>query len=68
MKIVAIGALLSALISNAAFAQTVMPAAVPGSEDEPQTIVGGRPEGQTIVSGWFVSPTFGTAGWGGALE
>jgi hypothetical protein len=69
MKIVAIGALLTTLISNAgivALAQNVMP--VPGGEDEPQTIVGGRQEGQTIVSGWFVSPTFGTTGWAGALE
>jgi hypothetical protein len=71
MKIVAIGALLSVLISNAdtlALAQTVTPAAGPGGGDEPQTIVGGRPEGQTIVSGWFVSPTFGTTGWGSTLE
>ena len=68
MKIVAIGAFLSVLISNVAFAQTVVPAAVPGGENEPQTIVGGRQEGQTIVSGWFVSPTFATTGWGGALE
>jgi opacity protein-like surface antigen len=67
MKIIGAGALLSVLISNAAFAQTVPPA-VPGGEDEPQTIVGGRTEGQTIISGWFVSPTFGTTGWGRALE
>jgi opacity protein-like surface antigen len=69
MKIVAIAALLTTLISNAgtvALAQTVMPA--PGGEDEPQTIVGGRQEGQTVVSGWFVSPTFATTGWAGALE
>jgi hypothetical protein len=67
MKLVALGSLLSVLIGNAAFAQTVPPAAVPGGEDQPQTIVGGRPEGQPIVSGWFVSPTFGTTGWGGTL-
>lgn len=67
MKIIGVGALLSVLISSAAFAQTV-PAAAPGGADEPQTIVGGRPEGQTVISGWFVSPTFGTTGWGGALE
>jgi hypothetical protein len=68
MKIVAIGALLSALISNVAFTQAVTPAAVAGGEDESQTIVGGRQEGQTVVSGWFVSPTFATTGWGGTLE
>ena len=67
MKIVAIGALFSVLIGNAAFAQTFTPAAGPGGDDEPQTIVGGRQEWQTTVSGWFVSPTFGTTGWGGAL-
>jgi hypothetical protein len=67
MKIVAIGAFLSVLISNVALAQTATPPALPGSEDEPQTIVGGQPEGQTIISGWFVSPTFATTGWGGAL-
>jgi opacity protein-like surface antigen len=66
MKIVATGALLSVLISSAAFAQTVT-SAVPHGEDDPQTIVGGRPDGATVVSGWFVSPTFGTTGWGGAL-
>jgi hypothetical protein len=68
MKIIAIGSLLSVLIGTAAFAQTVTPAAVPHGDDEPQTIVGGRPEGQPLVSGWFVSPTFGTTGWGGTLE
>jgi hypothetical protein len=70
MKIVAIGAFLSVLISNAdtvALAQTVTPLAGAGGEAEPQTIVGGRQEGQTVLSGWFVSPTFGTTGWGGAL-
>jgi hypothetical protein len=67
MKIIAIGSLLSVLISTAAFAQTVTPTAVPRGEDEPQTITGGRPEGQPLVSGWFVSPTFGTTGWGGTL-
>jgi len=67
MNIIAIGSLLSVLISSAAFAQTVTPTAVPHGEDEPQTIVGGRPEGQPLVSGWFVSPTFGTTGWGGTL-
>jgi len=68
MKIVTTGALLSVLISNAAFAQPLTPAAAPGGEDQPQTIVGGPREGQSTVSGWFVSPTFGTTGWGGALE
>jgi len=67
MKILAIGALLSVLIGNAAFAQTVTPMAVARSDDEPQTIIGGRSEGQPLVSGWFVSPTFGTTGWGGTL-
>jgi hypothetical protein len=67
MKIIALGSLLSVLISTAAFAQTATPAAVPHGEDEPQTIVGGRPEGPPLVSGWFVSPTFGTTGWGGTL-
>jgi hypothetical protein len=62
MKLIAIGSLLSVLISTAAFAQTVAPAAVPHGEDEPQTIVGGRADGQPLVSGWFVSPTFGTTG------
>jgi opacity protein-like surface antigen len=67
MKTTAIGALLSVLISAAAFAQTVAPTTVPRGEDEPQTIVGGRQEGQPLVSGWFVAPTFGTTGWGGTL-
>jgi opacity protein-like surface antigen len=67
MKIVATAAFLSILMSNVAFAQTVTPTAVPRSEDEPQTIVGGHAEGQPFVSGWFVSPTFGTTGWGGTL-
>src|SRR5450432_452947 len=67
MNIIAIGSLLSVLISSAAFAQTVTPTAVPRGEDEPETIVAGRPEGQPLVSGWFVSPTFGTTGWGGTL-
>jgi hypothetical protein len=59
MKIIAFGSLLSVLLLNtAAFAQSV---------EEPQTVVGGRPDGQPLVSGWFVSPTFGTTGWGGAL-
>ena len=66
MKIVATGALLSVLITSAAFAQTVT-STVPHGEDDPQTIVGGPSEGGTVVSGWFVSPTFGTTGWGGAL-
>ena len=68
MKIVTIGTFLSVLISNAAFAQTVAPPAISGGEDQPQTIVGGPQERQTVVSGWFVSPTFATTGWGGALE
>jgi hypothetical protein len=67
MKIIAIGSLLSVLVSASAFAQTVTPAAAPRGEDEPQTIVGGRPDAQPIVSGWFVAPTFGTTGWGGSL-
>jgi opacity protein-like surface antigen len=68
MKTVATGALLSVLISSAAFAQPLTPTAAAGGEDQPQTIVGGPHEGRSIVSGWFVSPTFGTTGWGGALE
>jgi hypothetical protein len=67
MRIIALGSLLSVLISTAAFAQTVTPTSVPNVDDEPQTIVGGRPEGQPLISGWFVSPTFGTTGWGGTL-
>jgi hypothetical protein len=67
MKIIAIGSLLSVLTSTAALAQTVTPTSVPLAEGDPQTIVGGPSEGQPIVSGWFVSPTFGTTGWGGTL-
>jgi hypothetical protein len=67
MKIVATAAFLSVLMSNVAFAQTVTPAAVPRGDEEPQTIVGGHPDGQPVVSGWFVSPTFATTGWGGTL-
>ncbi|MEA2696216.1 MAG: hypothetical protein QOI66_487 [Myxococcales bacterium] len=73
MKIITVAFVLSVVITTAslagtaAFAQTVTPTTVPRGEDEPQTIVGARPEGQSIVSGWFVSPTFGTTGWGGSL-
>jgi hypothetical protein len=67
MKLVTLGSLLSVLFSATAFAQTVSPTAAPRGEDDPQTLVEGRPEGQPLVSGWFVSPTFGTTGWGGTL-
>jgi hypothetical protein len=67
MKLIAIGSLLSVIISTAAFAETVTPTAVTRGEDEPQTIVGAHSDGQSLVSGWFVSPTFGTTGWGGTL-
>lgn len=69
MKISTLASLLSVIISTggtAALAQTVTPAAAPG-EEQPQTIVGGHAESQSIVSGWFVSPTFATTGYGGSL-
>ena len=72
MKIVTLGFALSVVISSAstgtvAWAQTVTPAAAPGGDDEPQTIVGGGREGPSLVSGWFVAPTFATTGYGGTL-
>ena len=70
MKISTLASLLAVVISTtgtAALAQTVSPAAAPGGEDQPQTIVGGRPESPSIVSGWFVAPTFATTGYGGSL-
>jgi hypothetical protein len=71
MRATSFAPLLSLLLTSSAFAQAVAPvagpAAVPASEDEPQTIIHDRSTRPTAITGWFVAPSFATTGFGGEL-